>query len=167
MLNSQPTHPGGYSQWQSQTVARREGKCLAPANNQFYIHDNSHGDIPKERPRNIQNLGHTILPTHKNSTSDLVLHYSSQILECKQKYRIEPLRYRLVASPRVINDVFPPKMSKEPKQKTNRHADSTRIARVVKPNRVYEPVFQRKRKEVVSAIDLKQDHFGSVYQKER
>ena len=32
-----PTHtPGGYSQWQSQTVVRREGKCRAPANNHFY-----------------------------------------------------------------------------------------------------------------------------------
>ena len=30
--------PGGYSQWQSQTVARREGKCRAPANNQFTLH---------------------------------------------------------------------------------------------------------------------------------
>ena len=39
-----PTPPGGYSQWQSQTVAQREGKCRAPANNQFYIHDNSPGD---------------------------------------------------------------------------------------------------------------------------
>ena len=36
--------PGGYSQWQSQTVARREGNCRSPANNQFYIHDNSPGD---------------------------------------------------------------------------------------------------------------------------
>ena len=32
-------HPSrGYSQWQPQTVARREGKCRAPGNNQFYIH---------------------------------------------------------------------------------------------------------------------------------
>ena len=41
-----PTHPPpeGYYQWQSQTVARREGKSRAPANNQFYIHDNAGGD---------------------------------------------------------------------------------------------------------------------------
>ena len=32
-----PHTPGGYSQWQSQTVARQEGKCLAPGNNKFYI----------------------------------------------------------------------------------------------------------------------------------
>ena len=28
--------PGGYYQWQSETVARREGKCREPANNQSY-----------------------------------------------------------------------------------------------------------------------------------
>ena len=38
----------GYSQWQSQTAARREGKCHAPANNQFCIHDNSPGDMHPE-----------------------------------------------------------------------------------------------------------------------
>ena len=36
--------PGGYSQWQSQIVARWEGKCRAPVNNQFYTHDNSPRD---------------------------------------------------------------------------------------------------------------------------
>ena len=39
-----PPFPGGYSQRQPQTVAQREGKCRAPGNNQFYIHDNSPGD---------------------------------------------------------------------------------------------------------------------------
>ena len=36
--------PGGYSQWQWQTVARLEGKCRTLGNNQFYTHDNLHGD---------------------------------------------------------------------------------------------------------------------------
>ena len=53
LLNPPPEDT--YSQWQSQTVARREEKCHAPANNQFYIHDNSPADIPEERPRKIQN----------------------------------------------------------------------------------------------------------------
>ena len=49
----------------------------------------------------------------------------------------------------------------------NKKRIDTRIARAIKPNRVYEPVFKTKRKEVVSAIDLKQGRFGPVYQKER
>ena len=35
------------------------------SNNQSYINDNSHGDIPKDRPQNIRNPGHIILPIMK------------------------------------------------------------------------------------------------------
>ena len=34
LLDCPHTHPGGYSQWQSQTVARQEEKCRAPTTNQ-------------------------------------------------------------------------------------------------------------------------------------
>ena len=37
------------------------------SNNQSYIHDNSHGDNPKDRPRDIQNPGNIILPNIKYS----------------------------------------------------------------------------------------------------
>ena len=56
-----PHTPGGYSQWQSQTVARREGKCRAPANNQF-IYMITRPEIGfTDRPRNIRNPSYTIL----------------------------------------------------------------------------------------------------------
>ena len=79
-----PNPPGGCSQWQSKTVAWREGKCRARANNQFYIHDNSPGDIPKKTPRNIRNFDNTKLPIRKYCTSNFVLHYSPRILGCKK-----------------------------------------------------------------------------------
>ena len=41
-LNCPPNSPGGYSQWQSQTVARRQGKCRALANN--YLCKRPRGD---------------------------------------------------------------------------------------------------------------------------
>ena len=60
----------------------------------------------------------------------------------------------------------PPTMSKEQK-KMYPHAH-TYVARAIKLNRVLIRVrFRRKRKEVVSAIDLKQGRVESVYQKER
>ena len=78
-----------------------------------------------DRPRDIQNLAYTILPIQKYHISDLVL-FLSQILGRKQKCRIEPIRYQLVALSQVLNDASLPIMSKEPELKTNRHARSTR-----------------------------------------
>ena len=53
------------------------------------------------------------------------------------------------ASPRTIDfkasPQFNPMMSQEPERKTNRHAHSTRDHQT-KPNRVYEPVFQKEEK---------------------
>ena len=72
------------------------------------IYENSHRDIPKDRPRNFRNLGYIILPIRKYFTSDLVLHYSSRISGCKQKCRFEPLRYWLEVSSWVVNDAPPP-----------------------------------------------------------
>ena len=113
-------------------------------NNQSYIHDNSHGDRvygkttehSKSRPANTPNY-------RKHCLSDLVLHYLSRIFECKQKCRIKPPRYRLVASSQVIDNASPPIMSKEPEQKQI----DTRIARPIKPNRVYKPVFSKGREK--------------------
>ena len=45
------------------------------------------------RPQNIQNLVHTILPIRKYCTSDLVLHYSSRILGRRKKCQFKPLQY--------------------------------------------------------------------------
>ena len=61
-----------------------------------------------DRPWNIQNPSYTILLNRKYCTSDLVSHYSSRILGCKQKCQIKPLLYGLEVLSRIPNDAFPP-----------------------------------------------------------
>ena len=76
--------------------------------------------------------------------SGLSILFLFRILGCKQQCRNKPLLHRLEVSPRAINNAFPPLMSKEPEEKMNRHAHITYImARGIKPNRVYEPTFQK------------------------
>ena len=117
-----------------------------------------------DRPRNIQNPSNIILPIWKYCTWDLVLYYSSRILGSKQKCRFELIRYQLEVLSWVINNASSPTMSKEQKQKTSRLAHSTRDQT---KQGIRACFFKRKREEVVSAIDLKQGCFGSVYRKER
>ena len=75
------------------------------SNNQSYIHDNSPGDSPKDRPRKSWTAN---TPNYwKYCTSDLVLQYSTRILGCKQKCQIEALRYRLAASSQVTSAASP------------------------------------------------------------
>ena len=116
-LNFPPNPPGGYSQWQSQTITRREGKCRAPETTNFTCMITRTKIGFTDRPQNIQNFENTILPIQKYCTSDLVLHYSSRLLGCKQKYWIKLLLYRLEVSSWVVNDASPIMMCKEPEQK--------------------------------------------------
>ena len=56
-------------------------------------------------------------------------------------------------------------MSKEQEQEINRHKHNTRNQ--TKQGMYTGPFFKRKRKEVFSAIDIKQGHLGPVSPKER
>ena len=67
--------PQGCSQWQSQTAARREGKCRAPVNNQYYIHDTRTEIGFTDRLQDIRNPSYIIFPITKYPVLDLVLHY--------------------------------------------------------------------------------------------
>ena len=57
------------------------------------------------------------------------------------------------AAKHVVNQVYPPTVSKEPARNQTKQGIQAR--------------FQKKRKEVVSVIDLKHGRLGPVYQKER
>ena len=109
-----------------------------------------------DRPRDIQNLIQLILPIEEYCVEDLVLRYSSRILGCKQKCRIEPLQYRLVISSRINYDASPQLCL----ESRNEKRIDMRMARTIKPNRVYDPIFLKKRKEVFSAIDVKRIVWG-------
>ena len=86
-----PSPSRRYSQWQSQKVAQREGQSHAPEKQPILYTITRQEMGFTDRPRNIRNLGKPIPPIRKYCTSDLVLHYSSQILGYKQKCRFKPL----------------------------------------------------------------------------
>ena len=69
-----PTHPGGYSQWQSQTVARQEGNAAHQETTNFIYMITRTVIEFAGRPQDIQNFDNIILPMIKNGTSDLVLY---------------------------------------------------------------------------------------------
>ena len=133
-----PPPPGGYSQWQPQIVARRERKYRAPANNQFYILDNSPGDIPKDRPRDILNLRKLILPimTILYFGLSIALFVSNIRVQTKVSNQTTTILIRSIVT-----------LTRRPPQRylknRNEKRINTRIAHAIKPNRVYKPVFQK------------------------
>ena len=98
LLLNCPHNPGEYSQWRSQTVAQREGKCRAPGNNQFYIHDNSPGDSPKDRPRNIRNPSYKILPIRQYLGLSITLFVSIIRVQTKVSIRTTTISIRSIAT---------------------------------------------------------------------
>ena len=48
-----PTPPGGYSQWQSQTVARKEGKCRVPSFNLNSTRDQNTGPFSNRKIKEV------------------------------------------------------------------------------------------------------------------
>ena len=115
-----------------------------------------------DRPRGIRNPKQLILKIIEHRISDLVL-FSVRILGCQHKktlicdtalsIRVSPRKICIKAAPR-LNSM----MSKEPKQKTNRHMHSTRDQNT-------GPFSKRKIKEVFSAIGLNRVVSGPFVQK--
>ena len=126
-------------------VAGRDMSRTSKSINLMY--DNSHGDIPKDRPQTAE---HSKSRQHNTPNyQKYCMYFGLSIVLCivsnirmQTKVSNQTTTISISGIVMIINGASPLTMSKKPEQKTNRHAHITRDQ--TRQYRVYEPVFQKK-----------------------
>ena len=110
----------------------------------YPIHDNSPGDIPKDRPWNIWNPSYTILPMSKIRYFGLSI--ALFVLNIRVQTKVSNQTTTISVSVIVTSNqrCVPPKWCLKTRNKIR--IDTRTVTRAIKPNRVYKPIFQKEEK---------------------